>query len=461
MYVYNSLTNQKEVFKPIQPNKIRMYVCGMTVYDDCHIGHARTNVAFDVIVRYFRFRGFDVTFVRNITDVDDKIINRARENNETTDQLVARTIESMYEDFDRLNILRPDFDPRATEMIDEMCQMIQTLVDKGYAYKADNGDVYYRVKKFAEYGKLSKQNLDNLQAGARIEVDTYKENPLDFVLWKASKPGEPSWPSPWGQGRPGWHIECSAMSKKILGAHFDIHGGGSDLRFPHHENEIAQSEAANHCAFANYWMHSGMVQVNAEKMSKSLNNFFTIKDVLKQYHPEVIRFFLVFGQYRSEINYSQENLVHAKASIERLYTAIRGLEITDDMPKDADKYLDAFTSAMDNDFNTPEAISVLFTLAKEVNKMRQMNMSDARLYANLLHKLASVLGLLKHDAQSYFADVTKEGAIEVAEIETLINQRLTAKKQKDWVKADDIRNTLAEYGIVLEDTPDGTTWKRG
>ncbi len=464
--LYNSLAGEKQRFKSIEKNKIKMYVCGMTVYDDCHIGHARTNVAFDVIVRYFRFVGYNVTFVRNITDVDDKIIKRAIENNESTDALVNRNIKSMYSDFDVLNILRPDFDPRATETIDEMCQMIQTLIDKGYAYKASNGDVYYRVSKFDGYGKLSKQNIDALLSGARIEVNDVKENPLDFVLWKASKENEPSWSSPWGDGRPGWHIECSAMSKKLLGDNFDIHGGGSDLRFPHHENEIAQSESANNCSFANYWLHSGMVQVDAEKMSKSLGNFFTIKEVLKSYHPEVLRFFLISGQYRSEINYSEENLNHARSAINRFYSALRGLKLSDVLPDDADGYKAAFTKAMDNDFNTPEAISVLFDVVKEVNRYKEAGNTDKAIeYANLLKQLASVLGIIFTEVECYFSYTPSrlEDKILISEedIEEKITARLMAKKEKNWALADQIRQELTENGVILEDSATGTQWRRG
>lgn len=433
----------------------------MTVYDDCHIGHARTQIAFDVIVRYFRFCNYDVTYVRNITDIDDKIIKRANENGESTDELVERTIKSMYDDLDRLNILRPDFDPRATQTIPEMCQMIENLIAKGFAYAPGNGDVYYRVEAFNDYGKLSKQSLEHLRVGARIESNEQKENPLDFVLWKAAKAGEPSWDSPWGQGRPGWHIECSAMSKKLLGDNFDIHAGGSDLRFPHHENEIAQSEAANGCSFANYWLHSGMVQVDDEKMSKSLNNFFTIKEVLSEYHPEVIRFFLISGQYRSEINYSKENLDQAKAAIERLYTALRGIDITEKTAEiaEAKQYINDFKQAMNNDFNTPEALPVLFAIAKEINKYRTSDQQKAASFAQLLLELANVLGILKHSPESYFKH-SGDNDLSDEVIETMIAERIDAKKNKDYAKADQIRQTLAEQGVLLEDSATGTIWKR-
>ncbi|WP_440993894.1 cysteine--tRNA ligase [Cysteiniphilum litorale] len=461
MYLYNSLSGKKELFQPISPQKLKMYVCGMTVYDDCHIGHARTQIAFDVIVRYFRFCNYDVTYVRNITDIDDKIIKRANENSESTDALVERTIKSMYDDLDRLNILRPDFDPRATQTIPEMCLMIENLIAKGFAYAPGNGDVYYRVEEFKDYGKLSKQSLEHLRVGARIESNEQKENPLDFVLWKAAKAGEPSWNSPWGQGRPGWHIECSAMSKKLLGDNFDIHAGGSDLRFPHHENEIAQSEAANGCSFANYWLHSGMVQVDDEKMSKSLNNFFTIKEVLSEYHPEVVRFFLISGQYRSEINYSKENLDQAKAAIERLYTALRGLEITENTVEveEAAQYVSDFKQAMNNDFNTPEALPVLFAVAKEINKYRASDQQKAASFAKLLLELANVLGILKHSPESYFKH-SGDNDLSDEVIETMIAERIQAKKNKDYAKADQIRQMLAEQGVLLEDSATGTIWKR-
>ena len=371
MIFYNSLSGKKEEFTPMIPNKINMYVCGITVYDDCHIGHARTNIAFDVIYRYLKYREFDIALVRNITDIDDKIIKRANENGESTTDLVERNIKAMHGVFGSLNILRPTSEPRATETIPEMVEMIETLIAKGFAYQGANGDVFFRVTKFDGYGKLSKQNLEALQQGARVEVSDVKENPMDFVLWKMAKAGEPAWDSPWGAGRPGWHIECSAMSKKLFGDTFDIHAGGSDLRFPHHENEIAQSEACNECTFANYWLHSGMVKVDAEKMSKSLNNFFTISEVLKDYHPEVVRYFLASTNYRSEINYSEQNLENAKTSVEKLFTALRGVEPVEvNLPEDASDYEDKFIKAMDNDFNTPEALAVLFSLAKEVNSLK-------------------------------------------------------------------------------------------
>ncbi|QLE78862.1 cysteine--tRNA ligase [Francisella sp. Scap27] len=459
MIFYNSLSGKKEEFKPIKPNKISMYACGVTVYDDCHIGHARTYIAFDVINRYFKYRGYDVTLVRNITDIDDKIIKRANENGESTEALVTRNIKAMHDVFASLNILAPDHEPKATETISEMVEMIETLINKGFAYQGANGDVFYRVDKFDGYGKLSKQNIEALQQGARVEVSDIKENPMDFVLWKMAKEGEPAWDSPWGAGRPGWHIECSAMSKKLLGETFDIHAGGSDLRFPHHENEIAQSEACNECTFANYWLHSGMVKVNAEKMSKSLNNFFTIIEVLKEYHPEVVRYFLASNVYRSEINYSQENLDNAKASIERLFTAMRGVEPVEvNLPEDASEYEDKFIKAMDNDFNTPEALAVLFSLAKEINTLKTTNKFKASGYAFLLRKLCDVLGILFTDVEEYF---TQDNSIDATEIEKLITERAQAKKDKNYARADEIRDELTEQGIILEDSATGTIWKKG
>ena len=458
MIFYNSLSGKKEEFTPMVPNKINMYVCGITVYDDCHIGHARTNIAFDVIYRYFKYRGFDITFVRNITDIDDKIIKRANENGESTTDLVERNIKAMHDVFGQLNILRPDHEPKATETIPEMIAMIEALIAKGFAYQGANGDVFYRVTKFDGYGKLSKQNLEALQQGARVEVSDVKESSMDFVLWKMAKTGEPAWDSPWGAGRPGWHIECSAMSKKLLGNTFDIHAGGSDLRFPHHENEIAQSEACNECTFANYWLHSGMVKVDAEKMSKSLNNFFTISEVLKDYHPEVVRYFLASTVYRSEINYSEQNLENAKTSVERLFTALRGVEPVEiNLPENASEYEDKFIKAMDNDFNTPEALAVMFSLAKEINSLKATNIFKASGYAFLLHKLCGVLGILFTEVEEYFK---QEKGVDTGEIEKLITVRIQAKKDKNYAQADEIRNSLLEQGIVLEDNATGTTWKK-
>ena len=459
MILYNSLSGKKEEFKPINSNEVKIYTCGVTVYDNCHIGHARTYIAFDIISRYLKYKNYDVTLVRNITDIDDKIIKRAIENNETTRALVNRNIKAMHNAFDKLNILRPDFEPKATETISEMIQMIKELVEKDYAYQGDNGDVFFRVANFKDYGKLSKQNLEALQQGSRVDIVKEKENPLDFVLWKMSKEGEPAWNSPWGAGRPGWHIECSAMSKKILGSNFDIHAGGSDLRFPHHENEIAQSEACNGCTFANYWMHSGMVKVNAEKMSKSLNNFFTIIDVLDEYHPEVIRYFLASTSYRSEINYSKENLENAKTSVEKLFNTLKDIEnVNNEFSKEAiDIYQARFDKAMDNDFNTPEALAVLFSLAKEINKFKNTNLEKSQGYAFVLRNLCDVLGILFTDIEEYFK---QDDDVDSNEIENLITKRAEAKKNKDYATADNIRTLLLEQGIVLEDSATGTIWKR-
>lgn len=459
--LYNSLTKKKEFLKPIKSNKIRFYSCGITAYDDCHIGHARTNIAFDVITRYLRFSGFDVTFVRNITDIDDKIIQRVQESNEKITSFVKRMITSMNEDFNLLNILVPDVEPKVTDRISEICQMIQVLIEKHYAYIATNGDVYYRTEKFRDYGRLSNQNLSSLKQGERIKSTTEKESPLDFVLWKMAKVGEPSFDSPWGKGRPGWHIECSVMAKATLGKTLDIHGGGSDLLFPHHENEIAQSEVANGVPFANYWIHTGMVQVNDKKMSKSSNNFFSIKCVLVDYHPDALRFFLISGHYRSEINYSKRNLEYAKASVDRFYIALRGLKLSNLMPNDAEAYLKKFTNAMDNDFNTPEAIATLFNLAKKINKYRFSGMYNYAIkYANLLRKLAKILGILQYNTENYFFyNKNISNQYGKNEIDTLIAQRLHAKKKKDWPKADQIRIQLLEQGIVLEDSPTETLWK--
>jgi cysteinyl-tRNA synthetase len=468
--IYNSLTKQKEEFKSLRPNKVGLYVCGVTVYDHCHIGHARTYLAFDVIVRYLKSIGYEVSYVRNITDIDDKIIKRAHENNESPDALVKRYTELMHEEFKKLNILPPDVEPRATQTIPEIIEMIKVLIDKGYAYAADNGDVYYSVSQFKQYGKLSGQHLDQLQVGARVDINEAKNEPLDFVLWKASKPGEPAWESPWGKGRPGWHIECSAMTKKCLGTEFDIHGGGSDLRFPHHENEIAQSEAANGGHFAKYWIHSGMVQVNSEKMSKSLGNFFVISDVLKQYPAEVIRYFLISAHYRSEINYSDENLQSAQAALTRLYTALRGLpEIPSSASQPQDDKLfchsrengnpefnKRFITAMNDDFNVPEALAVLFELAKDINKLKETDIEEAAKLAALLKHLAGVLGILQQDPEVFFKG--NEG--NDSEIEALIKKRNEARKNKDFKTADEARDELLRQGIVLEDTPSGTLWRK-
>ncbi|HET7674775.1 MAG TPA: cysteine--tRNA ligase [Gammaproteobacteria bacterium] len=458
MQIYNSLTRKKEEFRPLRPGKVRMYVCGLTVYDYMHMGHARMLVVFDTVARYLRARGYELTYVRNITDIDDKIIRRAAENGETVGELTQRMIEVTHADEAALGVLRPDMEPRATQAIDKMIAMIERLVASGYAYTADNGDVYYAVGRFADYGKLSGKKVDELRAGARVEVGEAKRDPVDFVLWKAAKPGEPSWPSPWGEGRPGWHIECSAMSTHALGNHFDIHGGGMDLQFPHHENEIAQSEAATGEPFVNVWMHNGFVQVDEEKMSKSLGNFFTVRDVLKRYRAEDVRYFILASHYRSPLNYSDENLASAHAGLERLYTALRGLEVG--AAPEASPYRDRFFAAMDDDFNTPVAISVLFDLAREINRLRDEDMRAARGYAGLLVELGGVLGLLQDDPERYLRGAAG-GGLPDEEIERFIIARADARKQRNFAEADRIRDELAAAGVVLEDRPDGSTdWRR-
>ena len=452
--IYNSLTRTKQEFKPTTPGKIGMYVCGVTVYDLCHIGHARTFVNFDVIVRYLRYAGYEVKYVRNITDIDDKIIKRANERGISAHDLAEQFIVEMHKDFDALNIKRPDIEPKATDNITEIVNFVQKLIDNQHAYVAENGDVLFDINSFKEYGKLSGQKLDELQAGARIEVEKTKHNPLDFVLWKMSKPGEPSWESPWGAGRPGWHIECSAMNNKYLGKEFDIHGGGSDLIFPHHENEIAQSCCANKTPYVHYWMHSGMVMINEEKMSKSLNNFFTIRDVLETYDAETIRFFLLSGQYRSPLNYSQENLDKARAALNRLYTTVRDTQAVEPDSTE-DEYTAKFKEYMDDDFNTPGAISVLFDLAKQINKESG---ETAQKLAGRLKQLASVLGILEQDPNKFLTTGAKDDDVE--QIEALIKQRNDARKQKNWALADEARDKLKQMHIELEDGPQGTVWHR-
>ncbi len=398
--IFNSLTRQKEEFRPIEPGKARMYVCGMTVYDHCHVGHARVMVVFDVVLRWLRDKGYDVTYVRNITDIDDKIIRRADENGEDFRELTKRCIQAMHEDLDALGILPPTHEPRATEAMADMIAMIQTLLDKSYAYVGATGDVYYDVSRFDHYGQLANKKLDDLRSGARVEVEEAKDDPLDFVLWKAAKPGEPSWPSPWGAGRPGWHIECSAMSTRCLGEHFDIHGGGMDLKFPHHENEIAQSEAASGQRYVNLWMHNGFVQVDDEKMSKSLGNFFTVREVLQRYPPEVVRLFILTSHYRGPLNYSEENLEHAKASLTRLYTALRGLPAPDAQVDVG--WRDRFELAMDDDFNTPEALAVLFDLARAINRLRVENEAEGARLGVTLKRLGAILGCYKMTLRNFF-----------------------------------------------------------
>lgn len=450
LHLYNSLTRSKEPFTPLQPGKIGMYVCGITVYDRCHLGHARFLVAFDVIVRYLRSQNYDVKYVRNITDIDDKIIARANERGVSIEELTAQYIAAMNEDTQALNILPPDLEPRATEHVATIIKLIERLIAKGNAYVSDNGDVCFQVDSFPDYGKLSHKDLDGLVAGSRIEIVKEKRSPLDFVLWKKAKENEPSWPSPWGIGRPGWHIECSAMAMHELGEHFDIHGGGLDLQFPHHENEIAQSEAATCKTFASYWMHVGMLQVNNEKMAKSVGNFFTIADVLKDHHPEVIRYFLLSSHYRSPLNYTDENLLNANKALTRMYQAIKDAPVGDG--EIDNHWVDQFNQAMNDDFNTPIALSVLFQLSREINKS-----SSPKLVATLKH-LAGIFGFLQTDPASFlqsgFADDDKTG------IEQLIAERLAARAERNWARADQIRAELLSKGIELEDGAQGTTWRR-
>ena len=454
--IYNTLSKTKEVFKPLQGNHARMYVCGMTVYDFCHIGHARVMVAFDVIARWMRKSGYELTYVRNITDIDDKIIRRAQENGESFEVLVERMVAAMHEDEARLNVLRPDQEPRATGHIAGMHEMIQTLIDKGFAYAPGNGDVYYRVGKFVGYGKLSRRKIEDLKIGARIEVDESKEDPLDFVLWKGAKPGEPCWESPWGEGRPGWHIECSVMSTCCLGDTFDIHGGGPDLVFPHHENEIAQSEAATGKLYANAWMHAGAVRVDGEKMSKSLGNFFTIREVLEKYHPEVVRYLLVSSHYRSPINYSEDSLKEAKGALERFYHALKGLPTV--AASGGEAFVERFTVAMDDDFNSPEACAVLFEMAREVNRLREQDATAAAGLAARLKELAEVLGVLQLEPDA-FLQAGAEGKVDAAEVDALIAARLQARTDKNWAESDRIRDQLSAMGVVLEDAKGATSWR--
>jgi cysteinyl-tRNA synthetase len=457
LQIYNTLTREKAPFKPLVEGKVDMYVCGITIYDFCHVGHARTYVSFDVMNRYLRYLGFDVTYVRNITDVDDKIIKRAAENNEEINDLTVRMTKSMHEDFEALNMLPADIEPTVTGHMDEIIAMIERLVEKKHAYVAQNGDVLFDVSTFEQYGQLSQQDLDMLQAGARVEVAADKDDPLDFVLWKKAKAGEPSWSSPWGEGRPGWHIECSAMSQKHLGEHFDIHGGGSDLQFPHHENEIAQSCCANNGKYVNTWIHTGMVQVNKEKMSKSLGNFFTVREVLKQYDRETVRYFLINGHYRSQLNYSQENLDQARSSLERIYTALRDVELVEVDYKQTE-FAKRFETAMNDDFNTPEALPIIFELAKEVNLLKEKDAKAAGEHAFILVKLAEVLGIAQQQPEQFLQG--EQDDEEVAKIEALIEQRLTARANKDWAAADAARDALTAMGVVLEDSAGKTTWRK-
>ena len=457
--IYNTYTNKKEEFKSIEPNKVRMYVCGMTVYDLCHLGHARVLVVFDMVTRYLKSCGYEVTYVRNVTDIDDKIIARANENGEDFNDLTGRFISAMHEDAAALGVLPPDEEPRATASMDDIINMIVTLIEKGYAYAASNGDVYYDVSKFENYGKLSGKKTEDLRAGERVAVDENKDDPLDFVLWKAAKPDEPFWDSPWGKGRPGWHIECSAMSTCCLGNTFDIHGGGQDLQFPHHENEIAQSEAATGEKFVNLWMHNGFVRIDDEKMSKSLGNFFTIREILERYRAEDIRYFILASHYRSPLNYSDTMLDSAGAALSRLYTALRDIEITQ-MNADSDEYVQRFNDAMNEDFNTAEAVSVLFDLANQINKLRATDTEKASALATTLKHLGDVLGLLQDDPDSYLKSGGSSEGLGDTDINALIEQRAQAKVDKNWGEADRIRDELKQQGIELEDKGGDTSWRR-
>ena len=486
--IYNTLTNQKEPFESLQPGKVNMYVCGITAYDLCHVGHARSAIVFDMIYRYLEYRGFDVVCVRNFTDVDDKIIKRAQEEGTDTQIIAERYIEAFYEDMDRLGVARPTHEPRATQFISEMIQLIETLIEKGYGYQV-NGDVYFAVEKFHGYGKLSKRKLDEMIAGARVAVEANKKNPMDFALWKASKPGEPAWPSPWGEGRPGWHIECSAMSSKYLGSTFDIHGGGKDLIFPHHENEIAQSEAAYGTNFAKYWVHNGFVNINQEKMSKSLGNFFTIRQVLEKYQPEVLRLFILSSHYRSPVDFSPESMAEAERGLERLYHTIEQVEeLVGDLPgkgslpKSEDPEFNGlrdkietlsqrFRDEMDDDFNTAAALGHVFDLSRALNRFEdglraKPKPEEKELLAQGVYRLrecAAVLGLLQQSPEDFFREHRRLSlaALGVSEedVDKLIADRAQARKEKDWARADEIRDQLSAMSISVEDKPDGTRWR--
>lgn len=458
--IYNDLTREKEIFVPLQAGKASMYVCGMTVYDYCHLGHARVMVVFDVVYRYLKVCGYDVTYIRNITDIDDKIIKRANENGEPFTELTRRFIDAMHADSGALGILAPDAEPKATDHIEEIIAMIERLIRRGHAYEAGNGDVYYDVRSFPGYGKLSGKSIDDLEAGARVEPGEIKRDPLDFALWKAAKPEEPAWDSPWGRGRPGWHIECSAMSNKALGDTFDIHGGGADLAFPHHENEIAQSEGATGHPFVRYWMHNGFVRINDEKMSKSLGNFFTVREVLARYRPEEIRYFILTSHYRSPLNYGDEQLDNARAALTRFYTALRGLPQAE--PRPSGDLSERFLAAMDDDFNTPVALAALFDMAREINRMRRDDEAAAAELAAELRRLGGVLGILRDDSEEFLRGDDPAGAAGLSdtEIEGLIAERLAARQTKNWAEADRIRDLLKEKGVTLEDGAGGTLWRR-
>ncbi len=460
--VYNDLSRQKEPFHSLEAGKVRMYVCGMTVYDLCHLGHARVMVVFDVVYRYLRSLGYEVTYIRNITDVDDKIIARANERGVPFLELTEQYITAMHEDADALGVLRPTAEPKATQHIDEILAMIERLIANGHAYAADNGDVYYDVRSFPGYGKLSGKSIEDLQAGARVEPGDAKRDPLDFALWKAAKPGEPAWESPWGPGRPGWHIECSAMSTQALGDTFDIHGGGADLTFPHHENEIAQSEGATGHPFVKYWMHNGFVRINDEKMSKSLGNFFTVREILERYRAEEVRYFILTSQYRSPLNYDTEHLDNARAALTRFYTALRGLP--ESLGGAAGQDFEVrFHGAMEDDFNTPEALAVLFDLVREINRVKETDSQAAAALGGTLRNLGGILGILQDDPEGYLRGGAPSDSSGLSDesIASMIQARIDARSAKNWAEADRIRDELQAAGIILEDGAQGTTWRRG
>ncbi len=452
--IHNTLTRQKETFTPIHPDKINIYICGVTVYDYCHLGHARTYTSADVIIRYLRFSGFDVNYVRNITDIDDKIINRARENNETVTSVTDRFTSAMHEDFAALQLLQPDHEPRATQYIPQMIALIEKIITNKHAYVASNGDVYFDVRSFKQYGCLSHHNIEELESGARVEINDVKQDPLDFALWKIAKPDEPAWDSPWGKGRPGWHIECSAMSMGLLGEHFDLHGGGRDLIFPHHENEIAQSVAATKNKFANVWVHGGFLQIDKEKMSKSLGNFVTIRDMLRDHAPETLRYLLLASHYRSALVYTDDVLQQSSQALARFYTALRFLP--DATRAENTTYEKEFIEAMDDDFNTPIALSVLFELAHEIQRLREKNVQAAAQHGALLRYLGDVLGILQTDPELFFQ---MGSGVDTRKIEELIAAREAARKQKNWAEADRVRDELLKMNIAIEDGAGGTAWK--
>lgn len=455
--IYNSLTRQKEIFQPIDSSRVKIYVCGVTVYDYCHLGHARTYVAFDVIIRYLKQCGYTVTQVRNITDIDDKIIKRALESQTMYRAVVDRFTQAMHEDFKALAILSPDEEPCATDYIPHMITAIETLIARGYAYVAPNGDVYYEVRRFKAYGQLAHRDIDQLESGARVEIAEVKRDPLDFVLWKQAKPGEPSWESPWGSGRPGWHLECSVMSTCLLGESFDIHGGGKDLIFPHHENEIAQAEGTTGCSFVKTWMHAGYLQIDQEKMSKSLGNFFTIREVLKTHRAEVIRYFLINSHYRSPVAYSEEGLQQAHHALQRLYTALCDLSEAN-VPQET-TFERKFKEAMDDDFNTVIAVSVLFEIAHAIQRARNDKQEEAASLGALLKKLGSILGILQQDPLVFLQTGGSQVSLDVEEIERLIAARNEARLHQNWAEADRLRDLLGRMSIVLDDSADGTRWR--